>query len=148
VLVPLDGSPIAETIMPSVLGLAQGLDVDVVLLQVIAAFPPGTPEGSRREIEQGSRRLWQDAEAYLGSVAERLAGQVRVRIVVRKGEAPTEIVEGAAEYGADLVAVTTHGRSGLSRLLFGSVAPAVLGQAPIPILLEPTRQSEAARLAA
>jgi nucleotide-binding universal stress UspA family protein len=148
VLVPLDGSDLAETVVPSILAIAQALDLEVVLLRVVAVFPPGTPESARGEIEERRRRLYQEAEAYLGSVAGQLAGHVRVRIGVRKGEPATEIVEAAAEERADLIAMTTHGRSGLSRLLFGSVAEAVLRQAEIPIFLTPVRETEAARLAA
>jgi nucleotide-binding universal stress UspA family protein len=147
-LVPLDGSAVAETVIPSVLRIAAALDLEVVLVQVVAAFPPGTPEGSARQIDESRRRLDQEARAYLQSVAERLAGHVRTRIVVRRGEAAAEIVEAAAEERVDLIAMTTHGRRGLSRLLFGSVAEAVLRQARIPIFLRPIRETEAARLAA
>jgi nucleotide-binding universal stress UspA family protein len=148
VLVPLDGSPLAETVLPPILAFAHGLDLEVVLFRVIPVFPPGTPEGARGEIEERSRQLRQEAEGYLRSVAERLEGRARFRIAVRRGEAATEIVEAAADEHADLIAMTTHGRSGLSRLLFGSVAEAVLRQAETPIFLKSARESEAGRLAA
>ena len=65
----------------------------------------------------------------------------RLRGMVRRGEPTAEILAGARAADADLIAMTTHGRSGLGRLLFGSVAEAVLRQADIPVFL--MRQSEA-----
>jgi nucleotide-binding universal stress UspA family protein len=60
---------------------------------------------------------------------------VRVTTDARYGEPVAEIVASAREAGADLIAMTTHGRSGFGRLLFGSVAEAVLRQAEIPVLM-------------
>jgi nucleotide-binding universal stress UspA family protein len=67
---------------------------------------------------------------------------------VRFGEAVAEILAGAREVGADLIAMTTHGRGGLGRLLFGSVAEAVLRQAETPVfLMRQTKAQVAARAA-
>ena len=60
---------------------------------------------------------------------------VRVTTDARHGDPVTELVAAARETGADLIAMTTHGRSGFGRLLFGSVAEAVLRQAEIPVLI-------------
>ena len=60
--------------------------------------------------------------------------------MVRRGEPAEEILAGAREAGADLIAMTTHGRSGLGRLLFGSGAEAVLRQSEVPVFL--MRQTE------
>ena len=74
---------------------------------------------------------------------------VRVRAQVRRGEPADEIVSAASEAGADLIAMSTHGRSGLGRLLFGSVAAAVLRQADIPVfLLRATEKQVTTRVAA
>ena len=77
-----------------------------------------------------------EAREYLASVAADLRGRgVRVTTDARHGDPVTELVAAARETGADLIAMTTHGRSGLGRLLFGSVAEAVLRQAEIPVLM-------------
>jgi hypothetical protein len=67
---------------------------------------------------------------------------------VRRGEPVAEILQGAREAEADLIAMTTHGRSGLRRLLFGSVAEAVLRQAEIPVFLMRLANDQAAARAA
>jgi nucleotide-binding universal stress UspA family protein len=77
-----------------------------------------------------------------GDVGDRMRRRsARVTVQVRFGEAVAEILAGAREVGADLIAMTTHGRGGLGRLLFGSVAEAVLRQAEIPVFL--MRQTKA-----
>jgi nucleotide-binding universal stress UspA family protein len=86
-----------------------------------------------------------EAREYLAPVAADLRRQgVRVTIDTRRGEAVAEIVAAARESGADIIAMTTHGRSGLGRILFGSVAEAVLRQAEIPVLMIRLTEREAA----
>jgi nucleotide-binding universal stress UspA family protein len=69
-----------------------------------------------------------------------------VRTEVRRGEPVEEIVRGAREVGADLIAMTTHGRSGFGRLLFGSVAEAVLREAELPVFLMRMTEAQAAEV--
>jgi nucleotide-binding universal stress UspA family protein len=129
-LVPLDGSMVAESIVPFSLEIAEPLDMEVALLRVVVPAPPIVVEGSSHVIVEDVEKLRTDAEEYLNSVAAGLRGRgVRVTVQVRFGEAVAEILAGAREVGADLIAMTTHGRGGLGRLLFGSVAEAVLRQA-------------------
>jgi nucleotide-binding universal stress UspA family protein len=93
-------------------------------------------DGSRLVVIEDVPGRAAEAGAYLARIAAELADRgVRVRLKVRRGDPVTEIVEGAQEVDADLIAMTTHGRSGLGRLLFGSVAEAVLRQAEIPVFL-------------
>jgi nucleotide-binding universal stress UspA family protein len=141
-LVPLDGSVVAEGIIPFLLEIAGPLDMEVVLLRVLAPIPPSVVEGSRYvEVEDLERRR-AEAEEYLSSIAAELRAKgVRVTMMIRRGEPPEEILAGAREAGTDLIAMTTHGRSGLGRLLFGSVAEAVLRRSDIPVFL--IRQTEA-----
>ena len=91
-----------------------------------------------------------EAREYLAPVAADLRRQgVRVTTDARHGEPVTEIVAAARETGADIIAMTTHGRSGFSRLLFGSVAEAVLRQAEMPVLMmRPTERQVSAAEAA
>jgi nucleotide-binding universal stress UspA family protein len=141
-LVPLDGSMVAESIVPFILEIAGPLDMEVALLRVVVPAPPIVVEGSSHVIVEDVEKLRTDAEEYLNSVAASLRGRgVRVTVQVRFGEAVAEILAGAREVGADLIAMTTHGRGGLGRLLFGSVAEAVLRQAEIPVFL--MRQTKA-----
>jgi nucleotide-binding universal stress UspA family protein len=149
-LIPLDGSATAAAILPAFLDLALSVKLEVVLLQVLARVTPPATEGMGRRIAVNPmEQLQQEAEAYLGHVADDLRTRgLAVQTAVRVGDAPTEIVRGARECQADLIAMTTHGRSGLSRLFFGSVAEAVLRRASVPVFLMRITEAEAARQAA
>jgi len=147
-LIPLDGSMVAESIIPFILEVAGPLDMEVALLRVLVPVPLMTVEGTQVVIEDAGR-LRADAEEYLASIAAELRAKgVRVTTAVRRGEPVAEILAGAREVDADLIAMTTHGRSGLSRLLFGSVAAAVLSHAEVPVfLMRQTAAQVAARAA-
>ena len=133
-VVPLDGSMVAESIIPFVLEIAGPLDMEVALVRVLVPVP-SMAIGGTRPIEDVAK-LGVEAEEYLASIAAQLRAKgVRVTTAVRRGEPVAEILAGAREVDADLIAMTTHGRSGLSRLLFGSVAAAVLSQAEFPVFL-------------
>lgn len=148
-LVPLDGSMIAEAIVPFILEIAGPLDMEVALLRVVVPAPPLVVEGSTHAIVEDVEKLRADAEEYLASIATALRARgVRVTAHVRYGDAVGEILAGARETEADLIAMTTHGRGGLGRLLFGSIAEAVLRQAEIPVfLMRQTKAQVAARAA-
>jgi nucleotide-binding universal stress UspA family protein len=148
-LVPLDGSMVAEAIVPFILEIAGPLDMEVALLRVVVPAPPLVVEGSSHVIVEDVEKLRTDAEEYLHSVAASLRGRgVRVTVQVRFGEAVAEILAGAREVEADLIAMSTHGRGGLGRLLFGSVAEAVLRQAETPVfMMRQTKAQVAARAA-
>lgn len=143
VLVPLDGSPVAETIVPFILGIAGPLDMEVVLLRVVEPIQPVVIEGSRHiEVEDVEVRRT-DAEKYLAPLAVELRNEgVKVESRVRRGNAVDQIVAAARETGADLIAMSTHGRGGLGRLVFGSVAQAVLRQAEVPVFLMRATESQ------
>jgi nucleotide-binding universal stress UspA family protein len=127
VLVTLDGSPLAEAILPFITEIAGPLDVEVVLLRVVNPVPP--------QVEDVEGRLT-DAREYLRPLAAQLAARgVRVHVEVRHGNTVTEIMDCAKTVAADLIAMTTHGRGGLRYVLFGSIAEAVLGRAEIPVFL-------------
>jgi nucleotide-binding universal stress UspA family protein len=121
VLVPTDGSPLAERALPFAEELAQAADGRLVLLRA-AADAASLPH----------------AEAELAMTAERLrqAG-ILVDTQVAIGKAGELIVDTAAGRDADLIVMSTHGRSGIGRWLYGSVADHVLRHAPVPILLVP-----------
>lgn len=133
-LVPLDGSPLAEAILPLVATLAHRQELEIGLLRVMPSTPPPL-SGDTIQVIDVMARLRVEIEAYLAGVAEALAAAGwTVLTAVRVGDAATEIVAAAREYDPDLIAMTTHGRSGLKQLLFGSVAEAVLRTTPVPVL--------------
>lgn len=145
-LVPLDGSSVAEAIIPFILDIAGPLDMEVVLLRVVEPIAPMVIEGSRHvEVEDVEARRT-DAEEYLAPVAVELRNKgVRVESRVRRGNTTEEIVAAVRETGADLIAMSTHGRGGLGRLMFGSVAQAVLGHVDMPVLLMRATEAQVAR---
>ena len=148
-LVPLDGSMVAETVLPFIIEIAGPLDMEVVLLRVVQPVPPVALEGTRHVIveDEESRRI--DAVEYLAPLAVELRNRgVRVETRVRRGQPADEIVGAIRDEGADLVAMSTHGRSGLGRLVFGSVAEAVLRRAAIPVFLMRSTEADVERRAA
>ena len=140
---------IAEAIVPFILEIAGPLDMEVALLRVVVPAPPVVFEGSSHVIVDDIDKLRAEAEEYLASIATALRARgVRVTIHVRVGDAVSQILAGAHEVDADLIAMTTHGRGGFGRLLFGSIAEAVLRQAEIPVfLMRQTKAQVAARAA-
>jgi nucleotide-binding universal stress UspA family protein len=134
-LVPLDGSGVAEGVIPFVMEIARPLGLEVTLLRVVTPMPPTVVDGGPVIIEDIDT-LRAEAEAYLAPFATELrANGVRARTKVRCGEAVAEILAGARAAKADLIIMTTHGRTGFGRFLFGSVAEAVLRQANLPVFL-------------
>ncbi len=132
ILVPLDGSTLAEAVLPRAVELANESGATVELLRAVEAYTvPGVDptEAQIKVVEEG--------EAYLDEVRARLKGEgVReVEISVWYGPAAYAIVEAARLHKVDLIAMTTHGRSGLGRLILGSVAESVLRGTTVPIFL-------------
>lgn len=149
ILVPLDGSPTAEAALPFASRLARPLGLEIVLLRVVPVTTPTIVEGRRPIVVDEGQRLTQEAEDYLRGVADRLmATGVRVSIAVRTGDAAAQIVAGARESQADLIGMTTHRRTRLGRLFFGSVAEAVLRRADVPVLVVRDSEAQPARRAA
>jgi nucleotide-binding universal stress UspA family protein len=136
VLVPLDGSQLAESILPLAEKVA-GPQAELVLLRVVEPLSAGEVMASAGVVTPDAllaREL--DAKHYLAGVESRLKSKgLRVQRRLQVGRAADEILATARAAGADLIAMTTHGRSGVTRLLFGSVAEAVLRASPIPVLM-------------
>lgn len=155
ILLPVDGSEFAEGVVEPGMFLGRLFDATVTLLRVVppALRPSYMPEGigmarlAESELEQlhaaHGKRVG-EAEAYLDRLAERVAaggGRVRTRVLVDEHPAAGILMEAQVSH-ADLVAMETHGRQGLSRLLWGSVADRVVRSGLVPVLLHrPTRGS-------
>ena len=136
VLVPLDGSRFGEQAIGAVARFTGADRREVVLLQVVA---PVNPAPLMRDDSVPRRTLetrYSKANAYLDGVRKRLGRRgVSARTPVRSGDPAEEILGCAKAEGAGLIAMSTHGRSGLRRTLFGSVAEAVVRRSPLPVLI-------------
>lgn len=144
-LVPLDGSTTAEGVIPFILQIAGPLGLDVTLLRVVIPAPRAAAVEVGPVVLENTDKLCAQAEAYLVPFATELrANSIRVTTHVRRGEPAQEILACVRDSKADLIIMTTHGRTSFSRLLFGSVAEAVLRHADVPVLLMRQTQAEIA----
>jgi nucleotide-binding universal stress UspA family protein len=161
ILVPLDGSELAEAVLPYVEEICHRCErVEIVLFQVVP--PPGGRPGaffrgpsddlattrlpeSQADAETAQHPIYRDqvlaaaraeVEAALARAAQRLCENgLPVRIEMAFGRPAEEIIDFAEREGMDLIVMSTHGRSGLSRWILGSVADKVLHGTHLPILL-------------
>ncbi len=135
IVVPLDGSKLAEQALPHAVAQAEKFGAELVLLQVLEPLPDvsfSAPAAVRRA-EQKSAEL---AREYLEGVAAMIRPQgIALRVEQLQGRPYVEIVRYADEQGADLIVMSTRGQSGLSRWLLGSVADRVVRGATVPVLL-------------
>lgn len=138
ILVPLDGSELAEGAVPHAEELAKALGARVTLLSVIEPVEvysqPGVvgPVVSVSNMEDEVRNVTE----YLDKIADKLRqGGTDVIRVLREGDAASQICEYAHLNRVDMIVMSTHGRSGIQRLVYGSVAEHVLHNAKVPVLL-------------
>lgn len=151
ILVALDGSKFAERVLPCIEPLAEQFGSMVTLIQVIgsAEAPLRAQPVMAETAAADAGDAWPGADAssvleekrayadnYLTSVSKRLEARgLRVQFECPEGEASEVILRRARQLGADLIAISTQGRTGVDRMLFGSVAEEVLRRAPCPVLL-------------
>jgi nucleotide-binding universal stress UspA family protein len=140
ILVTLDGSPRAESVMPHAIDLARSMGAKVTLLRVIDAM--NADWGERGAVGKGHAEstingiFSEQAYSYLQRMAAQLqVAGVKADVIVRHGPAAKEIVSAAREADADAIAMATHSRRGINRLMFGSVAEEVLHRSNLPVLL-------------
>jgi nucleotide-binding universal stress UspA family protein len=136
ILVPLDGSELAKMALDQAEKLAKTFDSKIILFEVVPIMPIyGSPELVTPLIVDEKQK--EAAERYLANLSEELKKRgLRVAATVRTGQqVAVEIIDFAKEVGADLIIMCTHGRSGISRWVMGSVALKVLTRAETPILL-------------
>lgn len=134
ILLPLDGSPLAERALTYATVLARQSDAKIALVEAVRAhtFPGVDPSDAQVE-------LTSQAQAYLQSAADRLAADgVEAEVHVCYDDPVHAILGAASRQRADLIVMSTHGRGGLSRMLYGSVADQILRRATIPVLLVPS----------
>jgi nucleotide-binding universal stress UspA family protein len=131
ILVPLDGSGVAESVLSHVQALAKNLGAELVLLRVAFThiFPGADPI-------QAQVTAVQEAEDYVSGLAKRLQEEgVKAEGKVRYGDPVEEILDHIVWDHIDLIAMATHGRTGLSRFVMGSIAEHVLRRTSVPMLL-------------
>jgi nucleotide-binding universal stress UspA family protein len=133
ILVPLDGSDLAEAALETALELVS--EQPSALLVLLRAAEAPAPAAADRMEERA--RLVREAETYLNGVAAGLreGGISRVKTCVWCGPAAPTIVEAAESEQASLIVMTSHGRGGLGRMIFGSVVESVLRGTRTPILV-------------
>ena len=132
ILVPLDGSKLSETILPFASEIARKADAEVVVATAIQ--PIGIWDATATAINWEHEE--KSAKDYLDSAVERLTGDgLRVRPIFLHGDASEVILEAAEKESADLITMTTHGRSGIMRWLLGSVADRVVQHSKVPVAL-------------
>jgi nucleotide-binding universal stress UspA family protein len=131
------GSPCAEGVLPAVIPIARALGSEVILFQVPIVYVSGWMTGDWFLPVQGVlASAEQDAQTYLSYMATRLKQQgVNASTASQIGGVADSIMEHAEANQVDLIAMCTHGRTGLRRWTLGSVADRVLRAGSIPILL-------------
>jgi len=147
ILVPLDGSALSERALTHAEKIAKGTGAELILMQVIGIPLADAPEAGPAEEEKVFKAEVDCARAYLESAADRIrpAG-LSVRSVVARGDADSEILGFAHRENVDILVMSTHGRSGLSKLLMGSVAQKVMLTTKRPVLLVKPERVHAERV--
>lgn len=139
IVLALDGSHLAETAIPHGVELARRFGTRLILLRVVTPivgpddFAYGPNPYTYQHLLEAETKA---AQTYVDVKARELRNQdVRAESVVRQGEPASTVLDYAAEAGAKLLVLATHGRTGMARWVFGSVADRVLRNAPCPVLL-------------
>jgi nucleotide-binding universal stress UspA family protein len=141
IVVPLDGSELAERVLPAVTELAQKLDLEVILMRAYAipygAYSAGEGFYDPVHLETLLTMVKQEAFEYLETKVAELQrqGLSKVSFVAKEGLSADEIIKLARETPANLVAMSSHGRSGVKRLVLGSVTETVVRHSGDPVLV-------------
>jgi nucleotide-binding universal stress UspA family protein len=135
ILVPLDGSELAEVVLPHVKEIAAGYgEGKVMLLRIVEPLPAGTPPAVDFEVVQKAGA--KAAEEYLARMKAQLSKEgLNVEAKVLIGRPAETIIEFAQRNKVDLITLATHGRSGITRWVLGSVADRLVHSSSIPVLL-------------
>ena len=136
-LVPLDGSPLAEEALPEAFELAQATGASVTLVRVqpwLSAMILADEYGYAADVSEWETDVEEAAKLYLEKVQERVPAAIHSEAVVLRGNASLMLEEYAKQHETDLIVMSTHGRSGLRRAILGSVAERLV-RAGLPALL-------------
>jgi nucleotide-binding universal stress UspA family protein len=138
ILIPLDGSELAELALTDAVAIAHLSHAEITLLHVVPPLESGLTMDPTHPIyvdqQWSSQKL--SALEYLNSVCKRLGnGFYKIHKAIEIGPAAETIIDYAHQHPIDLIVMSTHGRSGLKRWVYGSVADKVLRAAGVPVLL-------------
>ena len=141
ILVPLDGSALAEAVLPYAQELAKLSKAEIVLLRVAVnpamEFSFSDPSIASKIV----RDLEAEAKNYLDAICNRVEHEgIKTSYLIREGPIAEAILEDADAMEVDMIAMSTHGRSGLQRWVMGSIADRVVRHSTIPVLLIRPRQ--------
>lgn len=136
ILVPLDGSPLAEAALPHAEEIAKTEGAKIILLRVPDHIEPKFPIHAYVKSLRQQREAAEEAEKYVNDkVAELNAEHIKAEGISREGPVLETILAVAEETHADMITMSTHGWKGLQRLLKGSVAERVVQNAHIPVMV-------------
>ena len=141
VLVPVDFSDCAKKALQYAVPFAKQFGATIVLLYVVQPYVP-VPEAAAVDAERLLDRMRADGERELKKLRDEVAVKVPAETVLRVGRPEFEIVQAADEIDADVIILSTHGRTGLRRVFLGSVAEHVTRHAHCPVLIVRERQRE------
>jgi nucleotide-binding universal stress UspA family protein len=133
ILVTLDRSPLAEQALPHAVALAKAFGGTIELVTVVPITGFDNPEAGIRI--DWDREVDEDRDYLAGIVARVNDSDVPAKSEIRRGDIAEEILRHAQEMKVDLIVMSTHGRSGLGRWVYGSIADRVLRYATVPVLL-------------
>lgn len=136
ILVPLDGSKTAEGVLPHAKTLAHSEKAELILLNVVAnpafEFAFSAPSIAMQTITEEEER----GKKYMAEIEARLKSEgFKVTVVIAGGSAANVILKTAEELNADIIAMSTHGRTGPAHWMLGSVADRVIHHSKIPVML-------------
>ena len=142
ILVPLDGSKRAEKILPHVEDLAAHYKAKVIFLMAMERVFAAGIEGSFIQYSEKDFNIQlEQAESYLKKITENFNNKdISTQTVVTNGPAVERIIQTAEKENVDIIAMTSHGGGGLTRVFYGSVAAGVLNRADRPLLVIRSRQ--------
>ncbi len=147
ILVPLDGSALAERAIDQVEKMAKGSVAEVLLLKVVPAPLGKAPEGGRAQESKAFAESVTRSTAYLDRIATRLGAiSVKSRILVPSGEPHSEILAAAHREDVDCIVMSTHGGTAPARALLGSTAEKVVYTTKRPVFLVKPEKIHAARI--
>ena len=141
IMVPLDGSELAECVLPHVETIAQAGGVQsVVFVRAVEPFSMssvrGDPDFTEEQMKEIDSRTIVAAKNYLDQLVSRIDyGSVKVQSEVVTGKVAESLADYATKNEVDLIVTATHGRSGVSRWVWGSVADRLLRSSCVPVLM-------------
>jgi nucleotide-binding universal stress UspA family protein len=143
ILVPLDGSALAECVLPYVEKLAQGCEVkEITLLRICEApvipadYPSDVPINWDQHVKEITKYTEKQCDLYLDKIQKELQSVgVPVKTATFVGRPETDIVEYTKKNNIDMIVMASHGRSGISRIAYGSISERVFRTACVPIMM-------------